>query len=44
MISFCMVSSSVYLLNDLVDLEKDRLHPRKRNRPLAQRPTQPGWP
>ncbi|MEZ4711067.1 MAG: decaprenyl-phosphate phosphoribosyltransferase [Caldilineaceae bacterium] len=33
-ISFCMVSSSVYLLNDLVDLEKDRLHPRKRNRPL----------
>lgn len=33
-ISFCMVSSSVYLLNDLVDLEKDRLHPRKRSRPL----------
>ncbi|MCB0096200.1 MAG: decaprenyl-phosphate phosphoribosyltransferase [Caldilineaceae bacterium] len=33
-LSFCMASSSVYLLNDLVDLEKDRLHPRKRNRPL----------
>ena len=31
---FCLASSSVYLLNDLVDLEKDRLHPRKRNRPL----------
>ncbi|NOX62453.1 MAG: decaprenyl-phosphate phosphoribosyltransferase [Chloroflexi bacterium] len=32
---FCLVSSSVYLLNDLVDIEKDRAHPTKRNRPLA---------
>jgi 4-hydroxybenzoate polyprenyltransferase len=31
---FCLVSSSVYLLNDLVDVEKDRQHPRKRLRPL----------
>lgn len=31
---FCLVSSAVYLLNDLVDIEKDRLHPRKRLRPL----------
>lgn len=32
---FCAVSSSVYLLNDLCDREQDRLHPEKRDRPLA---------
>jgi 4-hydroxybenzoate polyprenyltransferase len=32
---FCLVSSFIYLLNDLLDLENDRRHPRKRNRPLA---------
>lgn len=31
---FCLASSSVYLMNDLVDVEKDRLHPQKRLRPL----------
>lgn len=31
---FCLVSSSVYLINDLVDMENDRQHPRKRLRPL----------
>lgn len=34
LVCFCLVSSSVYILNDLVDVERDRLHPRKRLRPL----------
>ena len=34
-VSFGMVASSTYLMNDLLDLEADRLHPRKRDRPLA---------
>ncbi len=33
---FCAVSSGVYLLNDIRDLEQDRAHPVKRNRPLAR--------
>jgi 4-hydroxybenzoate polyprenyltransferase len=32
---FCALSGAVYLLNDLRDLEQDRRHPTKRNRPLA---------
>jgi 4-hydroxybenzoate polyprenyltransferase len=35
LIVFCALSGAVYLVNDLVDLERDRLHPRKRLRPLA---------
>lgn len=32
---FCLMSSAIYLLNDLNDQEQDRLHPQKRHRPLA---------
>ncbi len=34
-LSFCLCASSVYVLNDLFDLEADRRHLRKRSRPLA---------
>ena len=34
-LAFCLVSSAVYVFNDIVDLEQDRLHPKKRFRPLA---------
>jgi len=32
---FCLLTSAIYLLNDLVDLESDRRHPIKKHRPLA---------
>lgn len=32
---FCLVSGSVYIVNDLLDLEQDRIHPDKCQRPLA---------
>ncbi|TKJ41646.1 decaprenyl-phosphate phosphoribosyltransferase [candidate division LCP-89 bacterium B3_LCP] len=34
-VAFCLAASSVYIINDLKDLEQDRLHPIKKNRPLA---------
>lgn len=39
---FCAVSGAVYLVNDLVDVEKDRQHPLKRRRPLAAGVVRPG--
>lgn len=35
MLAFSLVASSVYIVNDISDLEHDRAHPRKRYRPLA---------
>ena len=32
---FCGLSGSIYLLNDVADRDKDRLHPHKRRRPIA---------
>jgi len=34
-LGFCLVSSSIYLLNDVADREADRRHPEKRIRPVA---------
>ncbi|MBU0490383.1 MAG: decaprenyl-phosphate phosphoribosyltransferase [Chloroflexi bacterium] len=33
-IIFCLLSSTVYLVNDIADIDKDRQHPRKQRRPL----------
>ena len=34
-VAFCSISSSVYVLNDIRDVHADRLHPKKKNRPIA---------
>ncbi len=38
---FCAISSSIYIVNDLFDAEKDRIHPFKRFRPIAHRDVAP---
>jgi decaprenyl-phosphate phosphoribosyltransferase len=35
LVAFCLISSAIYLLNDSIDVEADRRHPRKRYRPIA---------
>ena len=32
---FCLTSSGLYVINDIVDRDEDRLHPRKKTRPIA---------
>lgn len=41
-VAFSLCASSVYIANDLLDLESDRQHPRKRNRPFASGAV-PAW-
>ena len=33
-VAFCLISSTIYILNDIVDIEQDKHHPTKRKRPL----------
>ncbi len=42
---FCLISSAVYIFNDLADLEADRQHPQKKQRPLpsGKLPTRAAW-
>ncbi len=41
-VAFALLSGAVYLFNDLRDIEADRLHPKKRHRPLASGALAPG--
>ncbi|MBN1934397.1 MAG: decaprenyl-phosphate phosphoribosyltransferase [Anaerolineae bacterium] len=41
-VAFCLISSTIYLINDLADIEKDRQHPIKRKRPLPSGQLRPG--
>src|SRR3954469_2153488 len=34
-VCFCLAASGTYYINDALDVEADRLHPKKRNRPIA---------
>jgi 4-hydroxybenzoate polyprenyltransferase len=42
-LAFSLGASSAYILNDLLDVEADRAHPTKRNRPIASGAISPAW-
>jgi 4-hydroxybenzoate polyprenyltransferase len=41
-VAFCVAASATYIINDYMDIEHDRMHPRKKNRPLARGDISPG--
>ncbi len=41
-IIFCITAGAIYVFNDLKDIESDRAHPQKKNRPLAAKRLSPG--
>lgn len=41
-IAFCLMAGAVYVINDLKDVDSDRQHPLKKNRPLAAGKISPG--
>jgi 4-hydroxybenzoate polyprenyltransferase/phosphoserine phosphatase len=42
-VAFCLTASSVYVINDMLDLKADRNHPRKRSRPFAAGTVSLAW-
>jgi len=42
-LAFCAASSAVYLFNDVHDVDSDRAHPKKRDRPVASGALSPGF-